>query len=226
MAAYLHQLNDHSILLRLILSIIAGGIIGYGREKARGAAGFRTHILVCMGSALVMLISQFIFENFPNADVERLGAQVISGIGFLGAGTIIVTGKNHVKGLTTAAGLWISACIGLAIGIGFYFASISAVILSIIVIQILKIIDDYANTNTRYMDYYIEFSVKGSISNLILSIKREKIKILCLDFEKLQTDETDILILYLSVTLPKGMTHEAAGALIGDVEGVRNYADI
>ncbi len=116
--------NCISITVRLALSLLCGGVLGFERERKGRAAGFRTYMLVCMGATLVMLTNQYIHDYTGTGDIARLGAQVISGIGFLGAGTIIVTGRNHIKGLTTAAGLWASACIGLAIGIGFYFGAI------------------------------------------------------------------------------------------------------
>ena len=97
-----------------------GGIVGVEREKKGRPAGLRTYMLVCSGSALVMMTNQYLAVCYPQVDVSRMASQVISGIGFLGAGTIILTGKNQVRGLTTAAGLWAVACLGLAIGIGFY----------------------------------------------------------------------------------------------------------
>ena len=118
-------------LLRLAVAMFCGGAIGLERGKKRRPAGFRTHMLVCIGATLAMLVSQYlsmmettfwaalVSPNAPKTDLSRLGAQVINGIGFLGAGTIIVTGRQEVKGLTTAAGLWASACMGLAIGAGF-----------------------------------------------------------------------------------------------------------
>jgi len=116
-------------ILKIIFAILAGGLIGIERENVHRPAGFRTHILVCVGSTLVMMTSQYIFNVYykghANIDVARLGAQVISGIGFLGAGTIIKDGAT-VKGLTTAATLWAVACIGLAIGIGYYKGAILA----------------------------------------------------------------------------------------------------
>jgi putative Mg2+ transporter-C (MgtC) family protein len=127
-------------LLRLALAGIFGGIIGFEREHSHRPAGFRTHILVAVGSALVMLTSSFIFEEyrgFTNLDPARLGAQVISGIGFLGAGTILREGFS-VKGLTTAASLWAVSCIGLAVGIGYYEGAIISTIFIIITLNILK----------------------------------------------------------------------------------------
>lgn len=119
------------IVIRILAAGVLGGIIGFERESRQRPAGFRTHILVSTGAALVMIVSEYMFMNFPsaNVDLSRLGAQVISGIGFLGAGTII-RDKFNVKGLTTAASLWAVACIGLAVGMGyFYIASITSLII-------------------------------------------------------------------------------------------------
>ncbi len=108
---------------RIALACVLGGIIGYERESMNRPAGFRTHILVCVGSALVMMTGEFINRNFGGTtDPARLGAQVVSGIGFLGAGTILRAGFN-VRGLTTAASLWAVSCVGLACGIGFYIGA-------------------------------------------------------------------------------------------------------
>ena len=117
---YLRDLNVASISLRIVLSILIGGILGIERGRKNRPAGLRTYILVCLGSALVMMTNQYVYITFDTGDPVRLGAQVISGIGFLGAGTIVLTGRNKIMGITTAAGLWTAACSGLAIGIGFY----------------------------------------------------------------------------------------------------------
>lgn len=127
-------------LLRLTLAGVFGGIIGYEREHSHRPAGFRTHILVAVGSALVMLTSSYIFieyQGLTNMDPARLGAQVISGIGFLGAGTILREGFS-VKGLTTAASLWAVSCIGLAVGIGYYEGAFIATIFIYITLNFLK----------------------------------------------------------------------------------------
>ena len=131
MIDYLRELNLASVFLRLTLAMFFGGMIGIEREKKRRPAGFRTYMLVCLGATLAGIISQYnyvmintVFADIAseigrNTDVTRIGAKVIGGVGFLGAGTIIVTDRQEVKGLTTAAGLWASACMGLAIGAGF-----------------------------------------------------------------------------------------------------------
>ncbi len=129
-----------SIIIRLLEACLLGGIIGFEREHLHRPAGFRTHILVCVGSALVMITSEFIFHKFSpnvNADPARLGAQVISGIGFLGAGTIIKEGIN-VKGLTTAASLWAVSCVGIAVGIGFYSGAFIATIIIFLTLVVIR----------------------------------------------------------------------------------------
>ena len=137
------DINMYSIILRFLLSILFGGTIGIERGKKRHAAGMRTHIVVCMGAASVMMVSQYISTILQTAtDPARLGAQVISGIGFLGVGTIVVTGHKQVKGLTTAAGLWASACMGLAIGIGFYEGALVMCLMLYIVLEVLNLWDE------------------------------------------------------------------------------------
>ena len=118
----LEEPNLITLVVRTLLVILCAGIIGYDRNTRGAPAGFRTHILVCLGAMIAMSTGQYAAMLY-NADVTRIGAQVVSGIGFLGAGSIIVN-KRRISGLTTAAGLWASACIGLAIGIGFYEGAI------------------------------------------------------------------------------------------------------
>lgn len=124
-------LSMRETLLRLLLACVLGGIIGLEREKSHRPAGFRTHLIVCMGSCLIMLTSHHMFYRFhlfSNADPARLSQGVISGIGFLGAGTIMREG-NNIKGLTTAASIWGVSCIGLSMGAGLYTLSIIAALL-------------------------------------------------------------------------------------------------
>lgn len=138
--AHSNLMYQAELIFRLLLALALGGLIGYERENLHRPAGFRTHILVCVGAALVMITSEFIFNKYSghtNADPARLGAQVISGIGFLGAGTIMKEGVT-VKGLTTAASLWAVSCVGIAVGIGFYVGAIAATIIIYITLISLK----------------------------------------------------------------------------------------
>ena len=123
---YLHELNIVSTIVRIVLAIVCGGILGLERKKAQQSAGMRTYMLICMGAAMVSMTSQYMYNYFSASppDAERLGAQVISGSAVLAASVIVVSKRTAIKGLTTAAGMWAGACIGLALGIGFYSAGI------------------------------------------------------------------------------------------------------
>ena len=171
--AYLREMNAASVLLRLTVAMLFGGFIGLERERKRRPAGFRTYMLVCLGAALTMLLSQYESYMVTHAwhetamaiglrtDVSRFGAQVINGIGFLGAGTIIVTGKQEVKGLTTAAGLWASACMGLAIGAGFYECVLLGFLLILLTNRLLPFVEDAIIESARNMNIYVEFQIAG-----------------------------------------------------------------
>lgn len=134
------MVGTFSMVVRLILAFIFGSILGYEREKRRGSAGLRTHILVCMGSALIMLTSLHLYDMYQgkaSVDPGRIAAGVVTGIGFLGAGTIIRS-KEGVKGLTTAASLWISAAIGLAVGCGYISAALITTVITYLSLSYLK----------------------------------------------------------------------------------------
>jgi putative Mg2+ transporter-C (MgtC) family protein len=146
-------IDPATIIFRLLLSLILGGLIGWERESRRQPAGLRTHILICIGSSLLMLTSIFIpqtFENFQNGDPGRIAAQVVSGIGFLGGGAIFKLGAN-IRGLTTAATIWAVAAIGLTIGAGAY---IGAIVATILILFVLIVMDKVENK------YFPELSLK------------------------------------------------------------------
>ena len=133
---WLLEPNLLTLIIRTLMAIICAGVIGFERDAHGSAAGLRTHILVCLGAMIAMSTGVFAATHF-SGDASRIGAQVVSGIGFLGAGTIMVN-RGHIKGITTAAGLWTSACIGLAIGTGFYEAAIVGSVAVLIVEKWLK----------------------------------------------------------------------------------------
>lgn len=131
------MLSELAIFSRLLLATALGGLVGWERESSSRPAGFRTNILVCVGSALIMIVSLEVAKVTRTADPARIAAQVVSGIGFLGAGTIIREGFA-VKGLTTAASLWTVAGVGLAAGAGFYFSAVAATLLVIVTLTIFN----------------------------------------------------------------------------------------
>ena len=137
----LRDLNVLSVCVRLLLAMAFGGTIGFERGIRQRAAGLRTHMLLCVGAASTMLVSQYIYASYGVGDPARLSAQVISGIGFLGAGTIIVTRRNLIKGLTTAATLWATACMGLAVGVGFYECALAMYVILIFILLLVNVVD-------------------------------------------------------------------------------------
>lgn len=178
----LGEINIWSIVTRFCLAIICAGIIGLERARRRHAAGLRTYILVCLGSMIVMLTNQYMYEVFEIGDVGRLGAQVISGIGFLGAGTILVTSRSQIKGLTTAAGLWASACIGLAIGIGFYTAAILGTAFSLIAFVILPKLEILLTKGSNTIEIHIELYTRQDLKKVIDYIRAKGGKINLVDY--------------------------------------------
>lgn len=154
--AALHGINLVSIVVRILLAACCGGVLGIERAKNNQSAGMRTYMLVCIGSTVVMLTSQYMADYFQTGDPARLGAQVISGIGFLGAGSIITGGKLEVRGLTTAAGLWTAACIGLAIGIGFYSGGVLGTIAVYLTVSWLKPVAYHFSRDDNSFGLYLE----------------------------------------------------------------------
>lgn len=165
----LREFTYPSILLQLVLAMLFGGVFGLEGTRKGRPAGFRTYMLVSLGSALTILLGQYELlmtqgdwaqasqEVGARVDVARFGAQVINGIGFLGAGTILVTGHQQVKGLTTAAGLWASACVGLAIGAGFYECVFLAFFLVFLVVKLLPRVEELIVGNLQNMNLYVEY---------------------------------------------------------------------
>ena len=154
----LREVTYLAVALRIVTAVVIGGILGLERGLKNRPAGLRTYMLVCVGACIVMLTNQYIFQVFGAGDPVRMGAQVVSGIGFLGAGTIIVTRRNQIKGLTTAAGLWAAAGVGLALGIGFYEAAIFGALAVFAVITLLQKMDTRIHRKTRRIDVYVELT--------------------------------------------------------------------
>lgn len=154
----LREVTYLAVAVRIFTAVIVGGILGLERGMKNRPAGLRTYMLVCVGACVIMLTNQYIFQVFGSGDPVRMGAQVVSGIGFLGAGTIIVTRRNQIKGLTTAAGLWSAAGVGLALGVGFYEAAIVGTVAVFFVMTLLQKMDNKLHRRSRQLEAYIELS--------------------------------------------------------------------
>ena len=167
-----------AIILRLAMATFCGGVIGLERGRKGQAAGCRTHMLVCIGSALVMMTNIYVVDKYnPDADPSRIGAQVVSGIGFLGAGSIIVTSKNKIKGLTTAAGLWASGCMGLTIGVGYYELAIAGCAFIFLIIALLNKFDRKMYGDSKVIEIFVEFKEAKDFRKLVNYLRQNDVEI-------------------------------------------------
>lgn len=162
----LQEFNTVSIIFRLLLSTILGGLLGMERSQKHEAAGIRTFSLVCLGAALIIMTNEFIYFKFGMGDLSRMPAQVISGIGFLGGGTIIMTSNNRIKGLTTASCLWISAILGLCIGSGFLLISIIGFLILMLTLRLLTEYNEKVLKNSPTLTLYLEVDSTNGIDTL------------------------------------------------------------
>lgn len=224
---YFYDINILSVTFRLFLAVVFGGIIGLERGATKHPAGFRTHILVCVGAALAMLTNQFIYETMTTiADPSRMGAQVITGVGFLGVGTIMVTGGQKIKGLTTAAGLWASACIGLALGIGFYSGAIIAGIMVFSALTFLKKFESYIYDLSRIMDLYVELKSIPALKEYQIFVKSQGIQIQSSSLNQTGAVDSGGIGFHMSIKIPKGMKHSDAIELLSNHEGIHLIEEI
>lgn len=182
--AYLRALNGVTMLLRLLVAGVCGGVIGYSRGRLQRPAGFRTHVLVCIGAASTVIVGQYCVQSLGvEADALRIPAQVVSGIGFLGAGSILITGKyhNHITGLTTAAGLWASACMGLAAGAGYYECAIAmCAIIYVVLVPLFQLDNSYVKTLHTLM-LYVELDAGTRLSETMRAMRADGILLNTID---------------------------------------------
>lgn len=214
----LQHLTSQAVVLRFLLSILFGGVVGMERTRKRRAAGFRTHILVCLGATCVMMTGQFMFENMGGTDPARLGAQVISGIGFLGAGTILVTGAHQIKGLTTAASLWASACMGLALGIGFYFGAFMMCIAIFAVMTLFNVVQNRYIERTNALRVYALFEAPHNV-NEFLEICRQK-DVFVDDFEPTRSPVGNSVAMLFMLHIDDKRSHEEVVDMLSECSGL------
>lgn len=214
-------MTNWDILFRILTALLVGGIVGVQREWHNNAAGFRTHILVSLGACLAMLTNEFLYHKFvgtTNIDIARMASYVISGIGFLGAGAIIKDGFK-VRGLTTAAGLWVVACLGIAAGAGFYFAVLICSVLVIGVIALLKLVEDkYIHKKSR-----IEFSlsiknVPGQLAKCLQVISALGVLIKDVNMDSNDSKWIDVVI---RTTVVQGLNIEDITVKLDEAKGVK-----
>lgn len=185
-------MQQWEFVLRIVLGVILGCCIGFERKNRNKMAGIRTHAIVALGSALMIIISKYGFYDIANYDASRVAAQIVSGVGFLGAGIIFVRNNNSVSGLTTAAGIWATAGVGMAAGAGQYFIAVSSTILLVLLQVILHKVHFLAKEAYRGSVKVILNEGVGDVKNLEDYIMREKISITSLKVSKQDKDNTKI----------------------------------
>jgi putative Mg2+ transporter-C (MgtC) family protein len=222
----LREVTYLAVILRLVVAMICGGAIGLERGLKNRPAGMRTYMLVCVGSCLVMLTNQYLFQVSQAGDPMRLGAQVVSGIGFLGAGTIIVTRHSQIKGLTTAAGLWASAGVGLALGVGFYEAALTSAFVIFFVMTALQRWDDKLHRNTKVMEVYLALEERVGLSGLIASLREMNVEIYNVQIEQEPDPEEGVRTMVATLKSKKSCDHAILLEKIRKVEGVRYLEEL
>ena len=234
---FFRELNLWSMMLRIVLAMLMGGVIGLERERKGRAAGFRTYMLVALGAAVTVILSQYLDQMLNSfmkdaydvvksrTDVVRLGTQVISGVGFLAAGTVIVTGKLEVTGLTTAAGLWASACMGLAAGAGFIECVLVSFLLIVLSISVLPAIETLVLNRSRNMMLYVETENILQLSAIINYIKREDIRIFSVEISD-KPNSFDGVSAVLDMRLPIHLYHAELVAALSTLNGVVSIDEV
>lgn len=173
----LREVTYLAVALRIFMAVFLGGIIGLEREIKHRPAGLRTYMLVCVGACLVMLTNQYVCQIYGAGDPVRLGAQVVSGIGFLGAGTIIVTKRSQIKGLTTAAGLWSAAGVGLALGVGFYEAAIVGSFAIFMVMTLFQRMDNRMHRKSNRAGAYFELVKELTLGEFLQQARERNVEV-------------------------------------------------
>ncbi len=226
MLEQLRDINIYSIIVRIIFALLIGGILGIERGHKKRPAGFRTYMLVCVGATLVMMTNQYVFQVFNTSDPVRMGAQVVSGIGFLGAGTILVTGRNQVKGITTAAGLWTAACSGLAIGIGFYEGALVGAFAIIFIMAAMHNIDSYIHLHSRVMEFYIEMDNTLPFSEFLKYSRRQALNVTDIQMNVNKYQDTGLTTAFLSISGQKKMSHNDILTILENAPGIHYIEEI
>ena len=212
--------------LRILMAIVLGGMIGMERGLKNRPAGLRTYMLVCLGACIVMLTNQYVYEAFGVGDPVRMGAQVVSGIGFLGAGTIIVTARNQIKGLTTAAGLWASACVGLALGIGLYAVSIMGSVAIFVILTLLHELDFRMRRSTKQVEVYVELKHNVAVGQFLDFVRDRQYEPSNLQILLENTSDNGILAFSVTLKGQKNCNHDDIVTTVKTMPGIGYVEDL
>lgn len=212
----LMELDEITVLVRLLLAVFCGGVLGFERMRKLRAAGLRTYIMVCVGACICMMVGENVTGNYGTGDPTRIAAQVVSGIGFIGAGTIIFTGYNRVRGLTTAAGLWAVAALGLAIGAGMYVSSLIVLVVLLVAMVVGSMIQNRVLAKSNRLRCYVLLSDEESFKNMLVHLKDKTYHIV--DFES-KPVVGNCVGLAMTLDLPPGVCHLEALEMLQSCSG-------
>lgn len=213
---YLEEFNELSVAVRLIVATVMGGIIGMERGATKHAAGLRTFMLVCLGAALAQIIDMRCVMMYQLGDPMRLAQGVINGIGFLGVGTIIVTGRSHIKGLTTAATLWTTAVLGISIGSGYLYSSVITFALIMIVIKLMAGFSRKQMLHNRQMQIKVEVTDNDGAKKVIAFLREQGYRVTELDKKQNESN----LLLNMDLDLGRKVNHDKVIETISTFEEV------
>ena len=216
----LSSLSLLSITVRLLLTTVFAGTLGYERERHRQAAGFRTYIIVADAAALVMMTNLYIGDVFGSTDLVRMPASVITGLGFLGAGTILVTKSHEIKGLTTAAGLWASACLGLAIGAGFYSCAFISMLFMIVCMYALPPLERRMTRRAHHMNISLEIESMEKLGSVVGHLHAQGARIFDFEVNRSGSAALPNFLCQFSAVLPDRRDHPELLAELSALDGV------
>ncbi len=222
---YLQGNADLAVALRLVIATLFGGLVGWERIVTHHSAGIKTFALVSLGSAMATVLNIYL-ALLPgmNADVSRIPAGVVSGIGFLGAGTILITGRKQIKGLSTAATLWVTACMGMAIGGGYIAAGFCAFLLIVFSNVVLLRLSTRVENNSKYMSIYIEVSKSRGVGRLTNMLNEQGFVIMSMTKSKEKTLQSSDTGLMIDLNLGKTRPHNELIHMLSNLEYV-NYVE-
>lgn len=210
--------QEREAILRLLIALASGGILGYERSTKGVDAGFRTHIFVCMSSCAIMLTNLRLFAQYGVGDPTRMPSQVISGVGFLGAGCILVTSGHRIKGVTTAAGLWASACLGLCIGAGDYIVAVYVLGAALLALTAFSRVDRRIRKHTRYFRFFAEVDSPSAMSRFMKYLQGYGAKVT--DMNVMESRLSTSIAAVFSIQLNKAASPKKLIEEFGQVEGV------
>lgn len=211
---FLHQ---SEYLFRILIACLCGMVIGYERKSQHKVAGIRTHAIVALGAALIMVVSKYGFTDIPDYDASRMAAQIVSGVGFLGAGIIFVRNNSSISGLTTAAGIWATSGIGMTIGAGLYYLGIMTTIL-VIVVHFRMRQEPFKMRGKR--EEAVSFILNGDMSDLAMirsRLKEARVELLSLDMEYVEDEHIEVEATFL---VPKKFERVKLVEIVGAIDGI------